>query len=195
MRRFKRASTFFAARSKEALAFCPANLVPGIEPSPDKLLQGRLFSYSDAQRYRLGVNFNDIPVNRPRCPLMNPTFRDGAHCHTDNYGNLPNYYPNSHLVKINQDPKAMEHRELVRGEVYRHDSSDDDNFSQAAVFWNQVLTSEERNRLVKNMANHLRQAQLFIQERMVENCGKVTAEFGRMLASSLKPPPAGYMDL
>lgn len=180
----KNPTNFFA--EIEQLAFCPANMVPGIEPSPDKLLQGRLFSYSDAHRYRLGVNFNDIPVNRPRCPLMNPTYRDGAHCHTDNYGNLPNYYPNSQLVKINQDPKAMEHKQMLSGEVYRHDSSLDDNFSQASVFWNNVLSKEERERLVKNLAGHLRAANRFIQERMIENCSKVSIEFGRMLSASLK---------
>lgn len=177
-------SNFFA--EIEQLAFCPANMVPGIEPSPDKLLQGRLFSYSDAHRYRLGVNFNDIPVNRPKCPIMNPTFRDGAYCFTDNYGNLPNYYPNSQLVKINQDPKAMEHKQMLRGEVYRYDTSDDDNFSQAAVFWNKVLTVEERQRLVKNLTDHLRQAQGFIQDRMIEHCSKVSADLGRMVATKLK---------
>lgn len=170
----------------EQLAFCPANLVPGIEPSPDKLLQGRLFAYSDAQRYRLGVNFNNLPVNQPHCPFLNPTFRDGKMCFSDNYGNLPNYYPNSLLIKINQDPKAMEHRQFVQGEVYRHDSSDDDNFSQAAVFWNNVLTRPERCALVQNMAGHLRQAKVHIQERMVDICGKVSAEFGKMLSIELK---------
>lgn len=177
-------TNFFA--EIEQMAFCPANLVPGIEPSPDKLFQGRLFSYSDTQRYRLGVNFNDLPVNRPKCPLMNPTYRDGAYCFTDNYGNLPNYYPNSALIKINQDPKAMEHKEMLKGEVYRHDSSDDDNFTQAAVFWNQTLSKEERERLVKYLSMHLRNAKLFIQERMVENLSKVSSELARMVSAKLK---------
>lgn len=180
----KNPTNFFA--EVEQMAFCPANLVPGIEPSPDKLLQGRLFAYSDAHRYRLGVNFNYIPVNRPSCPIMNPTFRDGAHCYTDNYGNLPNYYPNSQLVKINQNPKAMEHRQLVQGEIYRHDSSDDDNFTQVSVFWNDVLTKEERERLVENLASHLRRAKAFIQERMVDNCINVSPELGRMLSAQLR---------
>lgn len=170
----------------EQLAFCPANMVPGIEPSPDKLLQGRLFSYSDAHRYRLGVNFNDLPVNRPQCPVMNPTFRDGAYCFNDNYGSLPNYLPNSQLTKIQQNPKAMEHRQLLHGEVFRHDSSDDDNYSQAAVFWSKTLRQDERQRLVRNMAGHLGQAKAFIQERMVENCGRVSADLARMLSEALR---------
>lgn len=180
----KNPTNFFA--EVEQMAFCPANMVPGIEPSPDKLLQGRLFSYSDAHRYRLGVNFNELPVNRPRCPVMNPTFRDGAHCCTDNYGNLPNYYPNSKLTKNQQDPRAMEHKEMVRGEVYRHDSSNDDNYTQASQFWNDVMSPDERERLVKNLASHLKQAKPFIQDRMLDNCTKVSADFGRMLAQQLK---------
>lgn len=185
----KNPNNFFA--EIEQLAFCPANMVPGIEPSPDKLLQGRLFSYSDAHRYRLGVNFNDIPVNRPKCPFMNPTFRDGAYCFTDNYGNLPNYYPNSMLTKINQDPKAMEHRQPLQGEVYRHDSSADDNFSQAAIFWNNVLGTDERQRLVNNLAGHLKDAERYIQERMVENCSKVSAELSTMIQARLKELSSG----
>lgn len=180
----KNPNNFFA--EIEQLAFCPANMVPGIEPSPDKLLQGRLFSYSDAHRYRLGVNFNDIPVNRPKCPIMNPTFRDGAYCFTDNYGNLPNYYPNSQFTKINQDPKAMEHRQLLQGEVYRHDSSEDDNFSQAAIFWNNVLSPEERRRLVENLSEHLKNAKAFIQERMVDNLSKVSPELARLIQARLR---------
>lgn len=182
----KNPQNFFA--EIEQLAFCPANMVPGIEPSPDKLLQGRLFSYSDAHRYRLGVNFNDMPVNRPRaCPLLlNPTYRDGAHCYTDNYGNMPNYYPNSQLTKINQNPKAMEHRQMLRGEVFRHDSSADDNFSQPGVFWRRVLKQDEKQRLVDNMGAHLKQAKQFIQERMLDNCKQVDSELARMLQQRLQ---------
>lgn len=181
----KNPTNFFA--EVEQLAFCPANLVPGIEPSPDKLLQGRLFSYSDAHRYRLGVNFNDIPVNRPKCPVMNPTFRDGAYCFTDNYGNLPNYFPNSQdVVKMNRNPKAIEHRQQVQGEIYRYDSSDDDNYSQATVFWEQVLDKEEQARLVKYMGAHMSRAKAYIQERMLENCAKVSPNLARMLTVQLR---------
>ncbi|KAG9510428.1 Catalase, partial [Fragariocoptes setiger] len=169
----------------EQLAFCPANMVPGIEPSPDKMLQGRLFSYSDTQRYRLGANFNDIPVNRPRCPVMNPTFRDGPYCFTENYGNLPNYYPNSQLTKINIDPNAMEHRQTYQGEVYRHDTADDDNFSQAAEFYNRVLKKDEKARLIHNLVDHLQHAKPFIQERMINNFNKVSPELGQSIAAGV----------
>lgn len=175
----------------EQVAFCPANLVPGIEPSPDKLLQGRLFSYSDTQRHRLGANFMDIPVNRPRCPVMMPTYRDGPYCYNDNYGSMPNYYPNSGmnkdtLVKINEDIKGMEHRQYFQGDVYRHDSSDDDNYSQAAIFWNQVLKAEEKARLVANISANLRLTHAWIQQRMLKHFAKVDNDLAARVMDSIK---------
>jgi catalase len=73
----------------EQLSFAPSTLIPGVEPSPDKMLQGRLFAYQDTARHRLGANFHSIPVNRPRCPVMHPTMRDAPYVHDDNHkGNL-----------------------------------------------------------------------------------------------------------
>ena len=78
----------------EQAAFNPANVVPGIGFSPDKMLQGRLFSYGDAQRYRLGVNHHLIPVNAARCPFHS-YHRDGAMRVDGNYGSTPGYEPNT----------------------------------------------------------------------------------------------------
>src|SRR5690606_31155888 len=78
----------------EQAAFTPANIVPGIGFSPDRMLQGRLFSYGDTQRYRLGVNHHLIPVNAPRSPTYNPYHRDGAMRVDGNGGGGPNYQPN-----------------------------------------------------------------------------------------------------
>src|SRR5690606_21912119 len=80
----------------EQAAFTPANVVPGIGFSPDKMLQGRLFSYGDTHRYRLGVNHHLIPVNAPRCPFHNSFHRDGAMRTDGNASGKPNYEPNSH---------------------------------------------------------------------------------------------------
>src|SRR3546814_18780500 len=77
----------------EQAAFNPANIVEGIGFSPDKMLQGRLFSYGDAQRYRLGVNHNLIPVNQAKCPV-NSFHRDGAMRVDGNYGAKTHYQPN-----------------------------------------------------------------------------------------------------
>ena len=79
----------------EQAAFSPAKIVPGIGFSPDKMLQGRLFSYGDAQRYRLGVNHHQIPVNAPRCPVHS-YHRDGAMRVDGNYGGTLHYEPNSY---------------------------------------------------------------------------------------------------
>ena len=79
----------------EQSAFNPANIVPGIGFSPDKMLQGRLFSYGDAQRYRLGVNHHLIPVNAPRCPFHS-YHRDGAMRVDGNHGSTLGYEPNSY---------------------------------------------------------------------------------------------------
>merc|ERR1719354_347376 len=81
----------------EQIAFSPSHMVPGVEPSPDKMLQGRLFSYPDTHRHRLGSNYMQIPIN---CPFQNKRKvtsyqRDGPQCVTDNNAGAPNYYPNS----------------------------------------------------------------------------------------------------
>ena len=75
-------------------SFSPANVVPGISHSPDKMLQFRIFSYADAHRYRLGVNYESLPVNKPRCPVHN-YHRDGAMRFDGNDGGAVNYEPNS----------------------------------------------------------------------------------------------------
>ena len=85
----------------EQAAFSPANIVPGISYSPDKMLQARLFSYGDAQRYRLGVNHHHIPVNAPKCPFLS-YHRDGAMRTDGNLGGTPTYFPNSRGEWIDQ---------------------------------------------------------------------------------------------
>ena len=76
----------------EQLSFAPSTLIPGVEPSPDKMLQGRLFAYQDTARHRLGANFHGIPVNRPRCPVMHPTMRDGPYTYDDNHKGIIHFH-------------------------------------------------------------------------------------------------------
>ena len=161
--------------------------MPGIEPSPDKMLQGRLFSYPDSQRHRLGANFMQIPVNCPYRVSVRNFQRDGPMTVTDNQGGAPNYYPNSFSgpkeslrASLSQPPFK------VSGDVYRYDSGNEDNFSQATEFWDEVLDEEARKRLVQNIANHLMDADQFIQERAVANFTQVNREFGQMLMVALK---------
>lgn len=170
----------------EQIAFSPAHLVPGIEPSPDKMLQGRLFSYSDTHRHRLGANYLQIPVNCPYRVSVKNYQRDGPMTVTDNQGNAPNYYPNS-FSGPEECPRSrsLQSKCPVSGDVYRYSSGDEDNFSQVTDFWLRVLDDGARKRLVSNIAGHLMNASNFIQERAVKNFSMVHPDFGRMLTEQL----------
>uniref|UniRef100_A0A4W6CPM3 Catalase n=1 Tax=Lates calcarifer TaxID=8187 RepID=A0A4W6CPM3_LATCA len=150
----------------EQLAFDPSNMPPGIEPSPDKMLQGRLFSYPDTHRHRLGANYLQIPVNCPFRARVANYQRDGPMCMFDNQGGAPNYYPNSFSAPETQ-PRFVESKFKVSPDVGRYNSADEDNVTQVRAFYTQVLNEEERQRLCQNMAGALKGAQLFIQKRMV----------------------------
>lgn len=170
----------------EQIAFCPSHLVPGIEPSPDKMLQGRLFSYTDTHRHRLGANYLQLPVNCPYRVSVKNYQRDGPGCFNDNQGGAPNYYPNSfggpEPSKRTVDLQAPY---KVSGEVYRYDSGEEDNFSQPAIFWSKVLDEAARKRLVSNIAGHLVNAKEFIQERAINNFSQVSSDFGQQLRDAI----------
>lgn len=167
----------------EQAAFSPANMIPGIEPSPDKMLQGRLFSYTDTHRHRLGPNYAQLPVNSPKKQPRGYT-RDGSMSQDVHQGGAPNYFPNS-FNGPHEDPVAVASVYNVSGDVQRYNTSDDDNFSQVTIFWSNVLNAEEKKRLVKNIAGHLRNASRFIQERAVNNFAQVHKDFGDQLRSAL----------
>ena len=184
-------SNYFA--EIEQIAFSPSHLIPGIEPSPDKMLQGRLFSYPDTHRHRLGANYQQLPVNCPYRVSVKNYQRDGPQTYTDNQGGAPNYYPNSfggpktcEFVRMVQNTK-----EHISGDVNRFESSNEDNFEQAGVFYRQTLDESARQRLVFNIADHLSNASTFIQERAVRNFAQVSADFGTKLRNALKLEGAG----
>ncbi|KAI3371089.1 hypothetical protein L3Q82_023731, partial [Scortum barcoo] len=116
----------------EQLAFDPSNMPPGIEPSPDKMLQGRLFSYPDTHRHRLGANYLQIPVNCPFRARVSNYQRDGPMCMFDNQGGAPNYYPNSFSAPETQ-PQFVESKFKVSPDVGRYNSADDDNVTQVKI--------------------------------------------------------------
>lgn len=169
----------------EQIAFSPAHLVPGIEPSPDKMLQGRLFSYNDTHRHRLGANFHQLPVNCPFKTRATNYQRDGPMAVDAGNGELPNYFPNS-FSGPEPDRKWNDHMFKVTGEVARWNSEDEDNFTQVGIFWNKVLTEKERGRLVDNIASHLCNAQQFIQERAIANFEAADPEYGRRIRELIK---------
>ncbi|XP_045561643.1 catalase isoform X1 [Salmo salar] len=168
----------------EQLAFDPSNMPPGIEPSPDKMLQGRLFSYPDTHRHRLGTNYLQLPVNCPFRTCVANYQRDGPMCMFDNQAGAPNYFPNSFSAPETQ-PQHVETRFKVSPDVGRYNSADDDNVTQVRTFFTEVLNEEERQRLCQNMAGALKGAQVFIQKRWIQNLMAVHADYGNRVQALL----------
>src|SRR5271169_6081359 len=134
----------------EQAAFSPANVVPGIGFSPDKMLQARLFSYGDTQRYRLGVNFNEIPVNAPRCPFHS-YHRDGAMRTDGNLGRTPTYFPNSRGEWTDQ-PRLNEPPLAIDGAAAHFDHRvDDDHYQQPGDLFRK-MGDAQRQALFDNTA-------------------------------------------
>jgi len=167
----------------EQVAFAPAHMIPGIEPSPDKMLQGRLFSYADTHRHRLGANYQQIPVNKPTAAVVSNYQRDGPMAVDYNGGGAPNYFPNSF-----QGPMVLKtaqwHKDQVSGDVARHDTGDEDNFSQCGKFYS-MLCEGAKERLTDNIAGNLVNAQDFIQKRAIANFAAAHADYGRKIATKI----------
>lgn len=171
----------------ESLGFSPANMVPGIEASPDRMLHGRIFSYQDAQRYRLGVNFAQLPVNSPKgVTELKNYMRDGAACYGQNGDGSPNYYPNSFGGLSPDDGKNAHTTFPVTGDVDRKDTGEEDNFSQSKLYLERDLTAEQVGRLVNNLALALSGAADTVQEKfLTNNAYPVSTAFGDALRDAL----------
>uniref|UniRef100_A0A1I7ZZ92 Catalase n=1 Tax=Steinernema glaseri TaxID=37863 RepID=A0A1I7ZZ92_9BILA len=178
----RNASNYFA--EVEQSAFCPAHVVPGIEFSPDKMLQGRLFSYTDTHFHRLGTNYIHLPINCPFRARAHNTQRDGAMNFGDNQGGTPNYHPNSFNGPLERKD-VKESVFHVAGDATRYNSHDEDNFTQPAEFWNKVLSTDERQRLVDNIVDSLGECKQFIQDRAIKNFSQVNPDFGRMIREGI----------
>jgi catalase len=167
----------------EQAAFEPRNLVPGMGYSPDKMLQGRLISYPDAHRYRLGVNYDALPVNRPQCPFATYN-RDGQMRFDDNGGASPNYEPNS-FGGPSEDKRYLERPREVSGTVARHNHrSDSDYYTQPGNLF-RLMTTEQRERLIGNLAASLSGAPRNIQERQLQHFYKADPRYGVGVAKAL----------
>nr|BBB37585.1 catalase [Chattonella marina var. antiqua] len=174
----------------EQIAFAPSHMIPGIEPSPDKMLQGRLFSYADTHRHRLGANYQQIPVNKPFNTTVANYQRDGPMTVDSNGGGAPNYFPNS-FQGAQPVLSAKWHVQNASGDVTRHDTGDEDNFSQCGNFYT-MLSPEEKERLTDNIAGHLVNAKEFLQKRAIANFAAASADYGRKIAqkvAALKAAP------
>ncbi|CAG4954942.1 unnamed protein product [Colias eurytheme] len=172
----------------EQIAFSPSNMVPGIEPSPDKMLQGRLFAYSDTHRHRLGANYLQIPVNCPFRVTVSNYQRDGPQTMCNQDGG-PNYFPNS-FSGPQECPRAarLQPRYHLAGDVDRFDSGQsEENFAQATALYTRVFDEAERERCVRYLAANLKDAAGFIQERAVKLLAQVHPELGSKVAAALAP--------
>ena len=138
----------------EQVAFSPSNKVPGIGFSPDKMLQGRLFSYPDTQRYRLGVNYNSLPINRATTEVNN-NYRNGFMRHDDNGGDSTNYEP-SHFASVAQTNEINEPPFKIDGNAdrYAYDTSLEADTAQAGALY-RLMEANEQADLVENIANSM----------------------------------------
>lgn len=169
----------------EQAAFSPSHLVPGISLSPDRMLQGRLFAYGDAQRYRLGVNHNAIPVNAPHCPVHS-FHRDGAMRTDGNYGATLGYAPNSYGV-WEDNPEEKEPAFDILGQAYEYDFSEDDHdyFSQPAALF-LLMSDAQKEVLFANTGRAMGDAPQHIKLRHVMHCYKCDEAYGEGVRQALQ---------
>ena len=187
---------FFA--QVEQAAFEPANMVPGIGPSPDKMLLGRLFSYADTHRYRVGTNYLQLPVNAPKVEVHSYN-KDGPMRYRHN-GKQPVYAPNSYGgpqadSERYPDPGWFTNGEIMRSAYTPH--AEDNDFVQPGNLYRHVLSETDREHLVNNIVTHMSQGvERFIQERTVKSYWyPVDPDLGARVAKGLglqiTPEPAG----
>ena len=168
----------------EQAAFNPANVVPGISFSPDKMLQGRLFSYGDAQRYRLGVNHHQIPVNAPKCPF-NSFHRDGQMRVDSNAGSTIGYEPNSYNAWQEQPEFKDLPLELDgAADHWNFREDDDDYYTQPGKLF-RLMSPEQQQVLFDNTARAIADAPIEIKQRHIGNCMKADPAYGQGVAAAI----------
>ena len=174
----------------EQAAFAPSNLVPGISPSPDKMLQARLLAYQDAQRYRVGVNHNHLPVNAPRCPVHHYQ-RDGAMAGmapsvSANQGSGVNFYPNDRMTEaVPRAEIGAPPLPLLEDAWVRPYSQDDEDYFQQAGDLFRIMSDEQKSRLATTIASGLSQAETSVQQRMLSYLEKADHEYASRVREAL----------
>ncbi|BCM25819.1 catalase [Methyloradius palustris] len=197
----KNVNNYFA--ETEQVAFAPSNFVPGINASPDKMLQGRLLAYQDAHRYRIGANFNQIPVNAGKCPV-NHYQRDGAFAgmgcpvgHSSDQASYTNaahtvsasnFYPNDRAAtgapvpapEVAVPPMPV----LEDAWIKAYDQSEEDYHSQAGDLF-RIMNDDQKQQLFNNIAGGLSQASKSIQERMLAQFAKADPAYAEGVKSAI----------
>lgn len=167
----------------EQAAFSPANVVSGVSHSPDKMLQFRVFSYADAHRYRLGVNYESLPVNRPRVET-NTYHRDGAMRFDGNFGGSVNYEPNS-MGGPTEEPKFKEPPLKIDGDADRYDHREgNDDYTQPGNLY-RLLPDDEKQRLYQAIAGAMDGVPDEIIERQLEHFAKADPAYAKGVKEAL----------
>ncbi len=169
----------------EQAAFSPANVPPGISFSPCKMLQARLFAYADAHRYRLGANFERLPVNCPHATKAANYQRDGQMRFDDNGGAAPNYEPNSFGGPV-ENPAVKEPPLKISGDAdhYEQKRGVDDDYVQPGNLF-RLLPADEKQRLINNISGTLGKVPKDIQERMIAHFRKADPAYGDGIAAAI----------
>ena len=176
----------------EQVALAPSNLVPGVGASPDKMLQARLFAYADAQRYRIGANYNQLPVNCPHAAKANHHQRAGAMAGTQcpYHGSQTggdasaNYGPNSTADALVEPVNFSEPPLRLEGEAARYSRYNQDDYTQAGNLY-RIFSEAEKARLVATISGSLSQASLDVQQRMVAHFTQADADYGQRIKLAL----------
>jgi catalase len=179
----------------EQAAFSPAHMVPGIDVTNDKMLQGRLFSYSDTHRHRLGVNYLQLPINQPYRTFVAHHQRDGPMNFSENFNNLPNYDPQSQLPQDLQeqrdDPQAKMSRVRLEGSTGRFSPREstgykpEDDFVQPGNLY-RLMKGPEQDDLIKNIVAHMKNVKNEkIVQRQIGLFNKADPEWGRRVQEGL----------
>ena len=177
-------SNYFA--EVEQAAFDPAHFVPGIGPSPDKMLQGRLFAYGDAHRYRLGINHTQLPINSPHASHADNYGRDGAMRFDARYGREKNYEPNSYGGPVETGDPLYASLEGGPSGTYSWNDHDLDDFSQAGSLY-RLMPEDAKDRLVDSIATGLAQVTRDdVVERSIASFTQADPDYGARVETAVK---------
>ncbi|MER5780801.1 catalase [Streptomyces mobaraensis] len=171
----------------EQSAFSPSHFVPGIGPSPDKMLQGRLFAYADAHRYRVGVNADQLPVNRPHATVARTHGRDG-YAYDGRHGRAKNYEPNSFGGPVETGRPLWQPVTVtgVTGTIATPAHAEDNDFVQAGNLY-RLMTEEEKERLIANLAGFIAKVSRDdIAERAIDNFRQADPDYGKRLEAAVQ---------
>ncbi|RNF85124.1 catalase [Montanilutibacter psychrotolerans] len=175
----------------EQVAMSPSNIVPGIGFSPDKMLQGRIFSYADAHRYRLGTHYEALPVNAPRCPVHH-YHKDGAmRFFEPRTGNVDAYYEPNSVGGPKEAPRYAEPPLPLHGDADRFSHRDgNDDYTQPGNLF-RLFDDAQKQRLFDNLAAAMQGVPETILRRQIAHFSRCDPAYGAGVARALKLDPIG----